>query len=383
MSIVEGVTYRYNDTLTVPAFEYPGLTSLPYGTRADLSLTDRLKARDELPGPAMPGTPGAWYPLDYADPARMLNERVGVLDWDDQEMTVSEGGPITLNSTDYPRNVVFRRRVDFRGSSGARNCAFLGSTTENRECIGFGSQAVKHELIDCTIFAQSPNWQTQGVKKGVGELILRRCDVYGVIDGIAPSNNWSSPLRAIQTAVHDLLLFSPDPGAVGGMPDNAGHVDAVQNAGGWTEILGCDIRAMYDMTQYQGKQHSVNFGTPDAQGVFPYHVFGNKYREANGEPSPYQTSVLMLSPRTYPLLTTKLNFSRFDGASFAVNGGGRTELAQGHVFEVIGNLIGKNHRLVGGTHRFLTVDKALQAIIRAEGNVDAETGAPVSKAELF
>lgn len=324
----------------------------------------------------------------YASKDDVTNNLVGHYGLDD--MVVSEGGNLTISGgAEVISNTIFKRRISITGNQKIlQNCVTLGSLTENTACITFGSAASNNTLRDVTVFAQAPRWATQGIKLGQGKVTIDRAHIYGVIDGVAPSDNWVGGLKMTRSVVEDLLLFSPDPGARGGTWDNAGHVDGVQNAGGTTELISNVFRGTYDMTQYQANEHRIDFGdlelNPDnGRMEHRYHYFGNKYRDTSGKPSKYQTSVLMASPATYPLPLTRFNYNRVDGTSYALNIP-HTTLPAGAIFEVIGNIVGKDHYAgAANTYKLFICNSTVKNQMTVSGNVAADDGHALTVTDLW
>lgn len=302
---------------------------------------------------------------------------------DDSITSQSEGGNLTYSTASQTvANTMFYRRISCAAPDLVYiNCFFWGSPTENIQSVtSTNASASNVTFIDCTFTSMAPQNNTAGYKGGALKVTFIRCHVYGVIDGLAPSAPFAD-MRVIQSGIHDLAYFSPDPGAVGGIKDNAGHVDGIQMVGGSIRIQGSGIRGYTDQTKYEANEPSVEFGPDDASGLPPWHMFGNKYY-----PDTRSTSSMMWSPTNAPLTYVEVSDSYLDGGAVApINGGGQgagsgVPTASTDI-QILRNKVGNDHRQ-NSSFYIMSAVTALQPYITVSGNVRSDTGAALTKAQL-
>lgn len=297
--------------------------------------------------------PGTYNPVDYSaywDPALRAvdytDNRVGIYGLDTLTSEIEGNGSAATYPTNGQviANTMFWCRVSATGQDQTYvNCFIKGSYLEAAACFTSGSNGARIHLLDCTISPMAPQTSTQGAKVASGFVHFERCDIYGCIDGVAPSNT-DSWAKFTQCAFHDQVLISPDFGAIGGIKDNMGHVDAaMQTAGGSRmEFIGCGISAFYDTTQYCGNMAPVYWGTPSGTPPLPpYHGTGNKYW-----PKLQTTSGIMMSPNNPANNADLIKQFRFtkgfiDGGAYGINAGSHITTSD---FTVADSFIGQDYR---------------------------------------
>lgn len=291
-------------------------------SRPGKATTEGVGARDHLvlgeykPGPTTAGLIKG-YPLTQVN----------------TPMTYSQVG--TATKPYVIENKQFNDRVTVKGKYLAfKNCWFRGSPTDNIELVKAYDSTVGQTLyVDCLFQAQAPQWATAGFKGGY-QVTLSRCEFRGVIDGVAyvnPHNNYTEDqgFKIYGCWFHDLALFSPDPGAWGGIYDNAGHVDLVQLRGGSNfHFKGNNFDGHLDPAVAQASTPSVDHAELDSNGRptgKTIHVRGNPhYPKSTPQSPPSSTqlatmSVFMLSPKLGPLKDVTIEKNWIDGGIYSFN----------------------------------------------------------------
>jgi hypothetical protein len=370
--------------------------------RGDTGIRDGIIDRDDLvSGTYNPvyysGTPamGGDYSTNrvgYYGPSSIVQEQEGT------NLTYSTNGQ-TITGIDFYRRVsVSGQNITFVG------CIFRGTPTDATAPLTCGSASVNATFIDCTFAPMAPQHSTQCARMGVGGGTFLRCDFYGGIDGIAnnSTSGWPQQWNFLQCAWHDMVHISPDPGASGGLSDNAGHTDTgIQWGGGRMRIDGCGIWAFYDMNKYQADEMPVDFGSGTTTATprgFPYHMFGNKYTDTVaragdartpaatvGGPSIYSTSCVMHGPMYLPIQNEEITNCYLDGSTWPINmGDSGITMDPGTPFTFTGNKIGTNHRWAqnGGTLAILA-RSALASGMSISGNTNLITGAALSTGQVL
>ena len=272
--------------------------------------------------------------------------------------------------------VLFTEKVSVTGKNITfTNCRFLGpngpTPTPAVQCTN--SNVENLTLVDCDITQQNPIWDSPGVKGH--HVTLRRCNIWGTTDGfqhIGIGSNYTGQDQGITIEacwIHDMAYMSPDPGAAGGLPDNASHLDCIQLRGGagiW--IRGNRLDAFMDDAIGQGGLLPVDV----ASGT---HVTGNKYADVSDD-SLQGTSGVMCSPILGTFTGLMIEENWFDGGAFAINMAGHTT---GSV-TIRNNRVGYDARPVakggGGPNSFVIANSALP--ITLTGNVRPDDGSPAN-----
>jgi hypothetical protein len=244
----------------------------------------------------------------------------------DTTMTYSQFG--TASAPIVVANKQFNNRVSVNGKYiQFKNCWFRGSPTDNKDLVTSTNANIANVLFeDCLFRAQKPQWATAAVRGG-HHTTFSRCEFRGCIDGIAHTNSQGytgdQSLNVYGCWFHDMAYFSPDPGAAGGVYDNASHVDLLQIRGGQNfHFKGNNFDAMLDPAIGQANMPSQDRPEMDANGQptgKTLHITGNKYY-----PNMAATSVLMASPKLGELKNVVLENNWINGGSYSLNFGPNT-----------------------------------------------------------
>jgi hypothetical protein len=206
-----------------------------------------------------------------------------------------------------------------------KNCWFRGSPTENKDLVTSTNANISNILFeDCLFRAQKPQWATAAVRGG-HHTTFSRCEFRGCVDGISQANSQGytgdQAIKVYGCWFHNMAYFSPDPGAAGGVYDNASHVDLIQIRGGMNfHFKGNNFDAMLDPAIGQASTPSQDKPELDANGQptgKTLHISGNKYY-----PHLAATSVLMCSPMLGELKNVVMENNWINGGSYSINMGG-------------------------------------------------------------
>ena len=247
-------------------------------------------------------------------------------------MTYSQVG--TVSAPFVVSNKQFNDRVTVKGKYiRFENCWFRGSPTTNGECVkAYDSTVGQTTYQDCLFEAQKPQWGTVGFKGGY-QVTLSRCEFTGVIDGIAyinPHNNYAEDqgFKVYGCWFHDLALFSPDPGAWGGIYDNSGHVDLIQLRGGANmHFKGNNLDGHLNPSIAQASVVSEDRAEIGADGQPTgkiIHVRGNPhYPRASPQLPPTRVqlatmSCFMFSPKLGPMKDVIIENNWIDGGTYSL-----------------------------------------------------------------
>lgn len=263
---------------------------------------------------------------------------------DDSVLTPVSGTTIytSANNGQTIINKRFDGQVKFNGCQNMTfsNCWFRGSPTiQSALNTGAGEVIIatnagnSHNVLrDCLIEPQNPHWISRAVKGH--NVWLIRCEVRHHTDGYAVVNSngqgSNHNIRIEQCWFHSTWYASPDPGAAGGVTDNASHLDVCMQweggsgiyiggnridglMGSGLESVGTQITSFTNFAPARTGSDAYRMSN-DARsgGTVTYHNYGNKYydynRDAAGDiinpPSlrfPYPqfaqaTSIVMFSP---------------------------------------------------------------------------------------
>jgi hypothetical protein len=252
------------------------------------------------------------------------------------------------------------------------NCRFLGPNGPTPQAAVQCTNAAVENLVlqDCDITQQNPIWDSPGIKGH--HFTLRRCHIWNCQDGIAHIGVGSvytgvnQGITIESSWIEKMSYMSPDPGASGGLPDNASHCDGMQLRGGdGIRIRGNRFDGFVSDEVGQGNILPVNL----ASGT---HVTGNKYATVS-DPSMQSTSCLMCSPVLGAFGDLMIEENWFDGGAFMINMGAHTTGG----ITIRNNRVGYNARTTsnggGGPNSFVIANSALP--ITLTGNVRPDTGA--------
>ena len=298
-------------------------------------------------------------------------------------MTYTAGG--TATSWMVVENKKFNDRVTIKAKYITfKNCWFRGSPTQNVEVVkAYDPTVGALKFVDCLIKAQAPQWATAGFKGGY-QVTLERCEITGVIDGVAyvnPHNNYTEDqgFKMYGCWLHDLALFSPDPGAWGGIYDNAGHVDLIQLRGGANmHFKGNNFDGFVDPALGAASVHSVDrpeIGTNGQPTGKIIHERGNPhYPIASPQLPPTKKqlatmSVFMFSPKLGPLKNVMIEQNWINGGNYSMNFAGYTTEVSNIVIR--NNTWGRD--MYGG--RIATILAKLETPLTISGNKFADDGA--------
>lgn len=228
------------------------------------------------------------------------------------------------NSPDNPvviTNKRFRCRPSITGKHYRfENCEFEGNPLAGLELVtATNANAEGIEFVDCT-FSPATVWSNMAYAKG-HHMTFRRCLMEHCADGMAqqgPSVDFNlgpQYVKLIACYMRDFAYVSPDTGAAGGLPDNAGHVDmGMQMRGGngnW--IFGCNIQAFCTTQLGVGEMGVTPINMSNG-----WHITGNKYPNAANEPTA-ATSVFMYSPYLGDTADLVIESNWLDGGAVLFN----------------------------------------------------------------
>ncbi len=154
----------------------------------------------------------------------------------------------SANNGQTVTNTRFDEQVKFNGVTGMTfiNCWFRGTGSYSQSlAASLGPLIIATNalnggiwLIDCLLEPRNPHWQSRAIQGH--HISLRRCEIRHHTDGYAIVNSAGMQndhgVRIEQCWIHDCWYASPDPGAAGGVTDNASHVDAVLQWEGGTGV---------------------------------------------------------------------------------------------------------------------------------------------------
>lgn len=211
-----------------------------------------------------------------------------------------------------------------------RKCEFEGDPfTEFELVTGYDGTTENIVFEDCT-FSPSTCWFGQSPYKGHGATFLR-CVFEHCADGIGQQSNGGTNGVVVNqlTKVYGCVayknaLLSPDPGAVGGSDDNAGHVDTIlqERGGSFNDIIGstgigvCTFEVgIGDEGQPPMNMHFTTPRTPNQ--VNDWHLTGELHTDGNYHGA--GTSLRMYSPYNGDTTSSKMNENLLDGAGTGWN----------------------------------------------------------------
>lgn len=356
----------------------------------------------------------------------------------DNSILTVVSGTTTYTSANNGQTISNKRfdgQVKFNGCQNMTftNCWFRGaSSTQSSLSAATGEVIIATNaanssilLLDCLIEPQNPHWASRAVKGH--NVWLRRCEVRHHSDGYAVvnSNGQASNhnVRIEQCWFHSTWYASPDPGAAGGVTDNASHIDVCMQWEGGTgiyiggnrldglmgaglESVGTQITNFTNFTPARtgSDAYRMSNDARDGSGNITYHNYGNKYYDYNRDGSgniinpatlvyPYPqyaqaTSLVMFSPSTANI--TGANGSGFtfeknwaDGGAVGINmndyeSSGQPTIANGAVW-IKDNRWGPVDGSAAPSFRtgedFTIINSAAGAKCVITGNIRSDTGA--------
>lgn len=196
-----------------------------------VSATSRNQLVLGVDDPATPGNSGLIESSEARGPKRAVS-----LQQVDTNMTYSSVG--TAAAPIVVANKQFNRKITITGKFYRFfNCWFRGEPVQASELItSYNANCEGIQFWDCLFEPQNPMWKTSA-NFGSHHTEYLRCEFRHLIDGIAHhnagGNTGDQKVSIRQCWFHDCWYASPDPGASGGLPDNASHADAcIQWRGG-------------------------------------------------------------------------------------------------------------------------------------------------------
>lgn len=295
-----------------------------------------------------------------------------------QNTSITYGNINPAGSPQIVQNMEFFERVVVNGQYITfRNCRFWGPngptpkeaiTVTNANCVGI-------RFEDCDITQQNPIWDSLGVKGW--QFTLLRCHIWGVTDGIqhiGQGSNYTGLDQNVtmqQCFLEKFAYMAPDPGAAGGLTDNASHLDGFQIRGGRNFLFwGNNIQSFFDPTIGQGGVAPVTLPSGT-------RVTGNRYA-----PSEAATSCGMFSPILGLFGNLQIRDNWMDGGAYMLNFNPAitsvdTGGAGGVGIRITGNRVGYNAR--SGSSAFIIAPTTLSSLGSpswvVSGNIREDTGA--------